>query len=212
MSKRNTLSKLHDLAVMSGIVLVLCCQGHGKTRPFPAKSPVIKPTDRPLSTAMQRLYDQWNPQEDRANELYSNFKYSRLEGFSYENNSSRRDPSKVLKIDGTYYVWYTRRQTIRPPAGPQHATEMIPSYDWDLAEIWYATSRDGFTWQEQGVAVRRLPKPQYGWRSVSTPDILAWGDKYYLYYQGFNEIPGQKGERARSDLGSLSHQSGRWRF
>ena len=80
-------------------------------KPFPAKIPMEKPADRKLSAAVERLYDQWNPHEDRANELYSNFKYSRLKGFSYENNTSRRDPSKVLKIDGTYYVWYTHRET-----------------------------------------------------------------------------------------------------
>lgn len=126
-----------------------------QTKPFPAKIPVKRPTDRPLSAAMQRLYDVWSPHADRGNELYSNFKYSRLDGFSYENNTSRRDPSKVLKIDGTYYVWYTRRQTERPPSGPKHATDTIPSFDWDLSEIWYATSQDGFSWLEQGPAVKR---------------------------------------------------------
>ena len=81
-----------------------------------------------------------------------------------DNNTSRRDPSKVLKIDGTYYVWYTRRQTAAPPSGAKKATDTVPSFDWDLAEIWYATSDDGFKWQEQGVAVPRLPKPHAGWR------------------------------------------------
>ena len=30
---------------------------------------------------------------------------------------SRRDPSKVLKIGDTYYVWYTRRRTKYMPVG-----------------------------------------------------------------------------------------------
>ena len=68
------------------------------TQPFPAKIPLTKPTDRKLSAAVERMYDEWNPHEDAANELYSNFKYSRLEGFSYEGNISRRDPSKVLRL------------------------------------------------------------------------------------------------------------------
>jgi hypothetical protein len=122
-------------------------------------------------------------------ELYSNFRYSRLEGFDYSRNTSRRDPTKVLKIDGTYYVWYTHRKTEAPPSGAGRATDTIPSADWDLAEIWYATSNDGFAWQEQGVAVPRPPKPDYGWRSVTTPDVLVFKGKYYLYYQGFNDIP-----------------------
>ena len=178
---------------------------------FPAELPNEKPTDRPLSAAMERLYDEWNPLGDRGNELFSNFKYSRLEGFSSENNVSRRDPSKVLKIDGTYYVWFTRRQTIAPPSGAKNATDEIPSTDWDLSEIWYATSKDGFTWEEQGVAVNRLPKGQYGWRSVSTPDILMWGGKYYLYYQGFNEIPGLKGDRAAVTVAEADSPDGPWR-
>ena len=55
---------------------------------------------------------------DRGNELYSNFKYSRLDGFSYENNTSRRDPSKVLKIDGTYYVWISGSTLCRMTLAP----------------------------------------------------------------------------------------------
>ncbi len=45
-------------------------------------------------------------------------------------------------------------------------SETIPSRDWDLAEIWYATSTDGFVWEEQGVAVPHMEKPHAGWRSV----------------------------------------------
>ncbi|MHC4508268.1 MAG: glycoside hydrolase family 117 protein [Planctomycetota bacterium] len=142
---------------------------------FPAKIPLEKPTDRKLSAAMQRMYDVWNPHEDRGNEFFSNFKYSRLEGFSREPNVSRRDPSKVIRVDGTYYVYYTRRRTKAPPAGPKKATETIPSRDWDLAEIWYATSRDGF-------------RCQFGWRSNCTPDILIFKGKYYLYYQAYSAI------------------------
>lgn len=160
---------------------------------------------------MERLYDRWDPHEDRANELFSNFKYSPLEGFSYEGNVSRRDPTKVLKIDGTYYVWYTHRRTSAPPSGARQATDTIPSTDWDLSEIWYATSKDGFRWEEEGVAIRRLPKPQYGWRSVSTPDVLVWKDRYYLYYQGFNETPGLKGDRAAATVAEADSPDGPWR-
>ena len=37
-------------------------------KPFPAVMPLDKP-DYPLSAAMARLYDEWNPHEDRGNEL-----------------------------------------------------------------------------------------------------------------------------------------------
>ncbi|MEM7343346.1 MAG: family 43 glycosylhydrolase [Chloroflexota bacterium] len=156
-------------------------------RPFPARLPAEKPQDRPISAAMVRLYDQWNPHEDRGNPFYSNFKYSRVTGIGKEAGVSRRDPSTIIKVDGTYYVWYTKRQTEAEPAGLEGQTDTIPAVDWDLADIWYATSTDGFDWQEQGIAVARAPKGQYGDRSLSTPSVLVFGGKYYLYYQTFTD-------------------------
>ncbi len=179
-------------------------------KPFPAEIPLQKPTDRPLSAAMARMYDVWNPHEDRGNELFSNFKYSRIEGLSREPNVSRRDPSKVLKIDGVYYVWYTCRRTAAPPAGPQRATDEIPSMDWDLAEIWYATSKDGFHWTEQGAAVKRPPKGQFGWRSNCTPDVLIWRGKYYLYYQAYSELI-RGGDSCPVTVAEADSPGGPWR-
>jgi len=156
--------------------------------PFPSRIPLEKPADRPLSAAMQRMYDVWNPQEDRGNEFYSNFKYTPLEGFSREPNVSRRDPSKVIRIGGTYYVYYTCRRTDGPPCGPEKATDTLPSFDWDLGDVWVAKSADGFTWEEIGPATRRPPKGEFGWRSNCTPDILVWKGRYYLFYQSYSQI------------------------
>ena len=98
-----------------------------------------------------------------------------LEGFSRQPNVSRRDPSKVLRIE----VGITScRCTEAPPSGYQKATDTIPSVDWDLAEVWYAASDDGFHWIEQGPAVARPPKGEFGWRSSCTPDILVWEGRY----------------------------------
>ena len=33
------------------------------------------------------------------------------------------------------------------------------------------------------------------WRSVSTPDILVWKGKYYLYYQAYTQMPGGPGTK-----------------
>ena len=59
--------------------------------------------------------------------------------------------------------------------------------------------------------MKRAPKGQYGWRSISTPDVLAWGGQYYLYYQGFNEIPGLKGDRAAATVAAADTPDGPWR-
>ncbi|WAJ72489.1 family 43 glycosylhydrolase (plasmid) [Catenovulum adriaticum] len=163
---------------------------------FPFDLPDKKP-NRPLSAALERNYDNYLSPRQEENELYSLFKYTELTGFDYHGGDgtvSRRDPSKIIFENGQYYVWYTKRETEEIPTGLGNAhlaTDTRPSADWDLAEIWYATSKDGITWEEQGIAVPRPPKPNVGWRSVATPDILKWKDKYYLYYQGFVEISGK---------------------
>ena len=161
---------------------------------FPSKIPMRKPTDRPLSAATERLYDMWTPKQDTGNPFYTVFKYSRLSGLDEHDGElsvSRRDPSKILKIGDTYYVWYTRRRTKVHPVGRfsiDQGDDETPIVDWDLADICYATSQDGFHWQEQGIAVPRAPKGSYGDRSLSTPDILLFQGRYYLYYQCFTTM------------------------
>ncbi len=161
---------------------------------FPGRLPAQMPNDRPLSAATKRLYQMWTPEQDIGNPFYTTFKYSRITGIGKDESRfsvSRRDPSKVLKIGDFYYVWYTRRRTKVNPVGRDNiasANDEIPIVDWDLADICYATSQDGFNWREQGVAVPRAPKGSYGDRSLSTPDILVYDGRYYLYYQTFTTM------------------------
>ncbi|WP_349666060.1 glycoside hydrolase [Polaribacter sp. Z014] len=79
-----------------------------------------------------------------------------------------------------------------------------------MCEIWYATSEDGFTWEEKGVAIPRPPKPEVGWRSVSTTDILKWKGKYYLYYQGFMEASGKSGDHCPVAMSYSDSPNGPW--
>ncbi|RED95955.1 glycoside hydrolase family 117 protein [Marinoscillum furvescens] len=181
---------------------------------FPHKLPEERP-GFPLSTASERMFDYPAPRV-QDNELFSQFKYTRLKGFDYNGGDgtiSRRDPSRPIKVDGKYYVYYTRRHTKVPPIGwsnAAQATDEIPSTDWDLAEVWYATSEDGFVWEEQGVAIKRPDKPNPGWRSVCTPDILIWKGKYYLYYQAFNEPSGLRGDWCPVSVSSADSPAGPW--
>ncbi|MBK1875321.1 glycoside hydrolase family 117 protein [Pelagicoccus mobilis] len=179
---------------------------------FPFMLPAEKP-DRQLSSAMERLYDNYPAERPEKNELYTQFKYTKLEGFDYNGGNgtiSRRDPSKVIYANGKYYVWYTYRNTPTSPKGAAKSSDTIPSADWDLSEIWYATSEDGFTWEEQGVAVPRPPKPNVGWRSVTTTDILYWKGKYYLYYQGFMEASGKRGDDCPVAVSYADSPDGPW--
>ncbi|MBB6429364.1 glycoside hydrolase family 117 protein [Algisphaera agarilytica] len=172
--------------------------------------------DRPLSAAMQRQADKRPYSRPQENPLFTNFKYTPLEGFDYRDGDgtvSRRDASKVIRENGKYYVWYTRRETSAAPVGmgrAKEATGVIPSADWDLAEVWYATSEDGFVWEEQGVAIERPPQPTVGWRSVCTPDILKWEGRFYLYYQAFLEPSGLRGDYCPVCVSSADSPDGPW--
>ncbi|MGD1890432.1 MAG: glycoside hydrolase family 117 protein [Cyclobacteriaceae bacterium] len=204
----------------TAIVYLISCTSNSQptnevqaeTEGFPFVLPKEKP-DRPLSRAMERNYTAYPAPRPEHNELYSQFKYTELKGLDYNDGDgtiSRRDPSKVIFANGKYYVWYTHRETPTPPQGADKSNDTIPSSDWDLAEIWYATSEDGFTWEEQGVAVSRPPKPQAGWRSVSTTDILVWEGKYYLYYQGFLEASGKRGDDCPVAVSYADSPDGPW--
>lgn len=205
--------------ILKYLVFILCLlPTESKTyaqKAFPYILPKEKP-NRPLSTALNRLYTNYPAPKPEDNELYSQFRYTKLEGFDYHNfdgTITRRDPSKVIFENGKYYVWYTYRNTPVKPIGMKRAHEAndtIPSADWDLSEIWYATSTDGFTWEEQGVAVARPPKGKLGWRSVTTPDILKWKGKYYLYFQAFNEPSGTRGDYCPVSVAWSESPDGPW--
>lgn len=202
------------VALVLAILGAAAAPSRGGDGVFPHKMPDRKP-DIPLSAAMERMFDYPAPRV-QDNELFSQFKYTRLQGFDYSGGDgtvSRRDPSRPVFVNGHYYVWYTKRATVTPPIGAaraDEATDTIPSTDWDLCDIWYATSEDGFSWEEQGVAIKRPEKPLLGWRSVATPDILIWKGKYYLYFQAFNEPSGARGDWCPATAAWADSPDGPW--
>lgn len=216
--------KIHyQILVLSLVLFCISCnvkeskleeKQEKEQKDFPFLIPAEKP-NRPLSAAVTRGYDTYGTMRPEQNELYTQFKYTKLKGFDYNGGDgtiSRRDPSKVIFENGKYYVWYTHRKSPVPVgmANAKEATDVIPSADWDLADIYYATSEDGFTWEEQGVAVPRPPKPQPGWRSVATTDILKWRGKYYLYFQAFMEASGLRGDFCPVSVAWANSPDGPW--
>ncbi|MCR9064001.1 MAG: glycoside hydrolase [Cytophagales bacterium] len=212
---------IHTILVCSLLYLGFSCseksaesKEDGEFQVFPHRMPSEKP-DFPLSASTERMFDYPAPRV-QDNELFTQFKYTRLQGFDYNNGDgtvSRRDPSRPIFVNGQYYMWYTKRVTKVPPIGAsraKEATNEIPSTDWDLCDIWYATSKDGITWEEKGIAIKRPEKPQPGWRSVATPDILVWKGKYYLYYQAFNEPSGLKGDWCPVSVSYADSPDGPW--
>ena len=114
------------------------------------------------------------------------FTYQEITGIGLDSLYNRRDNSDVIKVDDTYYVWYSRMDS------------PITAGYW--ATIWYATSKDeGYTWQEQGMALGLGDKGQFDSHSVFTPNILAFEGKYYLYYTAVKPTPGNADNKFEND-------------
>ena len=115
-------------------------------------------------------------------EWFCQFREHDLAGdFQYEAGVIRRDPSAVIRIGDTFYVWYTKGEG--PTVGFGTGDPSSKVFPWDLTDVWYATSRDSWHWQEQGLAVGRGPEGSYDDRAAFTPEILVHEGRYYLVYQ-----------------------------
>ncbi|WP_223148882.1 glycosyl hydrolase [Aquimarina sp. RZ0] len=132
-----------------------------------------------LSAASKRAL-QWKYVE---NDWYRVFDQMQpLKGdLAYEEGVVRRDPSAMIKENGKYYVWYSK--SIGTTDGFGGDVENDKVFPWDRCDIWYATSEDGWTWKEEGIAVPRGEKGAYDDRSVFTVEIMKHEDMYYLCYQ-----------------------------
>lgn len=100
---------------------------------------------------------------------------------NHQDGVIRRDPSKVILVDGIYYTWYTK--TTGEAVGFGSGDPAAKVFPWDLSEVWYASSTDGWHWQEQGIAVSMGVSGRFDDRSVFTPEVLAHSGMYYLVYQ-----------------------------
>lgn len=109
------------------------------------------------------------------------FKYEEVKGIGKDVTYNRRDNSDIIKVDDTYYVWYTRMDS--------------PQTSGYWGTIWYATSKDeGYTWTEQGEALGLGQEGEFDNHSVFTPNILVYKGKYYLYYTGVKPTSGIQGD------------------
>jgi len=101
------------------------------------------------------------------------FRMIRLEGLGPEPGVCRRDPSDVILAGDRYYIWYTKVRK-----GP--AVYQYPSgYSGD---IWYATSKEGLNWKEEGEALGKGAPAAFDEFGVFTPGILVAEGRYYLFY------------------------------
>lgn len=105
------------------------------------------------------------------------FHFDTLSGIGHEKGCTRRDPSDVIKVGDTWYVWYTK------------VYGRSPGY-WGT--VWYAASTDeGYTWQEKGEALGLGKEGSFDSQATFTPNILYADGKYYLFYTGVKPTPGR---------------------
>jgi len=117
------------------------------------------------------------------------FRYAKVTGIGKEEGVCRRDPSDVIKVGDTCYVYYTK---VVKSDLPENQRRLYPSgYP---GRIYYAVSRDdGRQWEERGEAIG-LGKPgAFDSFGVFTPNIVAHGNQYWLYYTAVQPTPGMGG-------------------
>lgn len=109
------------------------------------------------------------------------FKYEEVKGIGHEKGCTRRDPSDIIKVGGTCYVYYTK------------VYGRAPGY-WGT--LWYAASTDeGYTWEERGEILGVGNAGAFDSQATFTPNILCAEGKYWLYYTGVKPTPGnERGE------------------
>lgn len=132
-----------------------------------------------LSAASKRAL-QW---PEVGNEWFVEFEEPKplLGDLAYEEGVCRRDPSAIIKENGKYYVWYSK--SLGATQGFAGNIEKDKVFPWDRCDIWYATSKDGWTWKEEGIAVKRGGSGSFDDRSVFTVEVMKHNDKFYLSYQ-----------------------------
>lgn len=137
------------------------------------------PADGKLSAASKRALERGY---DQGPEWYCECKTYDLKGdFAFEKGVTRRDPSALILVDSTYYVYYSR--TTGETQGFHTGDPEAKVFPWDKTEVWYATSKDGWEWTEQGLAVGMGAPGAYDDRSVFTPEVLVHDGQYVLVYQ-----------------------------
>ena len=110
-------------------------------------------------------------------ELTGTFTYTAIPALTRGNtNIIRRDNSDIIKVGSTYYVWYSYRRSDTVGYAGDKGTSGY------YADIWYATSEDGYEWTEKGLAVGKGGAGEWDEQSVFTPGVLAKDGRYYIYY------------------------------
>ena len=104
------------------------------------------------------------------------FQFEAVPGIGFEEGVTRRDNSDIIRVDGKYYIYYTK------------VYGRSPGY-WGT--VWAAVSEDeGHSWTEIGEVLGKGAKGMWDSQAVFTPNILVENGTYHLYYTGVQPTPG----------------------
>ena len=114
-------------------------------------------------------------------EWFCDFKESDVEGIGYEPGVHRRRSKQCAEMSAIYIM--SGIQNLQESMWDSIQVMKTQKYSLGFCDIWYAVSKDGYKWEEKGIAVARGEKGEYDDRSVFTPEVLEYEGKYYLVYQ-----------------------------
>ena len=104
------------------------------------------------------------------------YSFTELQGLGMEKGITRRDPSDIILVNGTYYVYYTK---------------VMGKASGYWGDIWYATSTNGLLWKEKDQILGVGKVGDFDAQAVFTPNIMMAEGNYYLFYTGVKPTPGR---------------------
>lgn len=114
-----------------------------------------------------------------------------LIGLGQDEYLERHDPSNIIEVDGTYFLWYTEH----PPEDG-----FIGTY------VQLATSTDGLHWTVEGTALRAGNPGHWDSKGALTTYVVPWGGSYTMFYTGAD---GEWDELCCDDA-NVVRRDGRW--
>ena len=105
---------------------------------------------------------------------HGKFRISPVLGFERGPSVFRFEPSGIIKIGDTYHVYYTR---------------FSPSIGWfelfntpNHLQIWMATSKDGWHWNEVGQVLQDSPAGSWHQDGKHAPHVIRVNGAFYMFY------------------------------
>ena len=109
-----------------------------------------------------------------------------------------RDPSNIIKVGSTYYLWFNRYSSAPPAHG----------YD---GTIWYATSSNLVHWQLRGEALGPGEPGTWDAHCAISPYVVSDGGTFYMFYTAIAGPFDRKTTRTGLGLATSDSPNGPWK-